>query len=415
METPDFLMKRIDKFGGPEAYNHYAVGWAHAMDTPYQWTKQVASHWGGTRNGTIVHWPNGIKAKGEVRSQFCHVIDVAPTVLEAAGLPEPTVVNGVQQEPARGHEHALQLRRRQGAGAARDPVLRDVLQPGHLSQGLERGDPALARRGSWQTRCPPSTTTSGSSTTGARTGRRRATLSKEMPEKLHELQRLWLIEAAKYNVLPLDDRRLGALQSGPRRPAAALIKGNSQLLFGGMGRLTENCVVDHEEQVLLDHGRGGGARPRAPKASSSPRAAPSAAGASTPRTGRPSSPTTSSGSRSSPSRPTQQIPPGTHQVRMEFAYDGGGLAKGGKRHALLRRREGRRGPCRAHRAHGLLRRRDDRRRPSRAARRCRPDYTPETQRLQRQDQLGADRPGQGRPRSPDQPGGAPAAGDEREQ
>ena len=65
-------------------------GWAHAMDTPYQWTKQVASHWGGTRNGTIVHWPNGIKAKGEVRSQFCHVIDVAPTVLEVAGLPEPS-------------------------------------------------------------------------------------------------------------------------------------------------------------------------------------------------------------------------------------------------------------------------------------------------------------------------------------
>ena len=67
LETPEFLMQRIAKFGGPEAYNHYEpVGWAHAMDTPYQWTKQVASHWGGTRNGTIVHWPNGIKAKGEI-------------------------------------------------------------------------------------------------------------------------------------------------------------------------------------------------------------------------------------------------------------------------------------------------------------------------------------------------------------
>ena len=70
----------------PESYNHYAVGWAHAMDTPYQWTKQVASHWGGTRNGTIVHWPKGIKAKGEMRNQFHHVIDVAPTILEAAGI-----------------------------------------------------------------------------------------------------------------------------------------------------------------------------------------------------------------------------------------------------------------------------------------------------------------------------------------
>ena len=82
-------MARYDKFGGPESYNHYAVGWAHAMNTPYQWTKQAASHWGGTRNGTIVHWPNRIKAKGEIRSQFHHAIDVAPTILEAAGLPEP--------------------------------------------------------------------------------------------------------------------------------------------------------------------------------------------------------------------------------------------------------------------------------------------------------------------------------------
>ena len=68
LETPEFLMERLDKLGGPESYNHYAVGWAHAMDTPYQWTKQVASHWGGTRNGTIVHWPKGIQGKGEIRS-----------------------------------------------------------------------------------------------------------------------------------------------------------------------------------------------------------------------------------------------------------------------------------------------------------------------------------------------------------
>ena len=72
------------------------------MDTPYQWTKQVASHWGGTRNGTVVHWPSGIEAGARVRSQFHHVIDVAPTILEAAGLPEPTLVHGVQQRPDRG-------------------------------------------------------------------------------------------------------------------------------------------------------------------------------------------------------------------------------------------------------------------------------------------------------------------------
>ena len=96
------MASRIDQFGGPEAYNHYAVGWAHAMDTPYQWTKQVASHFGGTRNGTIVHWPRGIQDAGAVRNQFHHVIDVAPTVLEVAGLPHPTFVNGVQQRPMEG-------------------------------------------------------------------------------------------------------------------------------------------------------------------------------------------------------------------------------------------------------------------------------------------------------------------------
>ena len=89
LQTTEFMAERIDKFGTPEAYNHYAVGWAHAMDTPYQWTKQIASHRGGTRNGTIVHWPDGVGSRGEVRHQFHHVIDVAPTVLEAAGLPEP--------------------------------------------------------------------------------------------------------------------------------------------------------------------------------------------------------------------------------------------------------------------------------------------------------------------------------------
>src|SRR6185295_7585243 len=102
LETAESLVPRIDEFGSPKAFNHYAVGWAHAMDTPYQWTKQVASHFGGTRNGAVVHWPKGIAGKGEVRTQLHHVIDVAPTVLEVAGLPEPTFVNGVLQRPIEG-------------------------------------------------------------------------------------------------------------------------------------------------------------------------------------------------------------------------------------------------------------------------------------------------------------------------
>ena len=102
LETPEFMLQKIDDFGTENAYNHYSVGWAHAMCTPYQWTKQVASHWGGTRNGTIVHWPNGFDAKGEVRSQFHHVVDVAQTILEVAGLPAPEMVNGIAQAPFEG-------------------------------------------------------------------------------------------------------------------------------------------------------------------------------------------------------------------------------------------------------------------------------------------------------------------------
>ena len=134
------MTARIDDFGTPKAYNHYAVGWAHAMDTPYQWTKQVASHWGGTRNGAIVHWPSRFKAKGEVRTQFHHVIDVAATVLDVAGLPEPSFVHGIQQMPLHGVSMAPSFDDAGRGGAPRDAVLRDVLQPRHLPQGLDRRD-----------------------------------------------------------------------------------------------------------------------------------------------------------------------------------------------------------------------------------------------------------------------------------
>ena len=109
LETPEFMASKIDELGSPSSYNHYAVGWAWAMDTPFQWTKQVASHWGGTRNGTIVHWPNGIDEKGGLRTQFTHCIDIAPTILEAAGLPEPTIGQRRAAVADGGHEHAVHV------------------------------------------------------------------------------------------------------------------------------------------------------------------------------------------------------------------------------------------------------------------------------------------------------------------
>jgi arylsulfatase A-like enzyme len=156
-ETVEFMASKVDLFGGPEAYNHYAVGWAHAMDTPYQWTKQVASHWGGTRNGTIVHWPNGFAARGEIRSQFCHVIDIAPTVLEAAGLPAPTPTRSTTP-PSRNATTSNTSRCSSTAGSTTRDGPHARVTP---------------RRG-WSRRPGRSTTTCGSSTVPT-TGPRRAT------------------------------------------------------------------------------------------------------------------------------------------------------------------------------------------------------------------------------------------------
>jgi arylsulfatase A-like enzyme len=326
IETPEFLKERIDKFGGPESYNHYAVGWAHAMDTPYQWTKQVASHWGGTRNGTIVHWPNGIKAKGEIRSQFCHVIDVAPTVLEAAGIPAPTVVNSVQQAPLEGVSMAYSF---DDAKATE----RHELQYFEMfcNRGIyHRGWSAVTRHSTpWVTnvKLPPFDDDVWELYDGSKDWSQAHDLAKEMPEKLHELQRLWLIEATKYNVLPLDDRRVERFNADlAGRPQ--LVKGNSQLLFSGMGRLSENSVLVMKnksfsitaevevpskgaEGVIIHQGGAFGGMSLYAK------------------NGKAKFAYNFFGLQTFTTEATQPIPAGKHQVRMEFAYDGGGLAKGG--------------------------------------------------------------------------------------
>ena len=236
IETTEFLLSRIDDFGTPDAYNHYAVGWAHALCTPYQWTKQIASHWGGTRNGTIVHWPNGITARGETRSQFHHVIDVAKTILEAAGLPEPAVVNSIARRRWRASACWPPSRRQ----CARDPhvaVLRDVRQPRHLPQGLDSGDQAPHAVDADRRR--RSTTMCGSSTAPT-TGPRHTTSPSENPQKLAEMQRLWLIEAVKYNVVPLDDRGFERINPDiAGRPQ--LIPGTASCCSPGCGSARTAC------------------------------------------------------------------------------------------------------------------------------------------------------------------------------
>ncbi len=327
LETPEFLLARLDKLGGPESYNHYAVGWAHAMNAPYQWTKQVASHFGGTRNGTIVHWPKGIKGKGEIRSQFHHVIDVAPTILEAAGLPEPVFVNGVQQHPIEGVSMAYAFNDAKAAERHETQYFemfgnRGIYHKGwtavtrHKTPWLLIGEKTPAFDDDiWELY---DTTKDWSQANN---------LAKQMPEKLHELQRLWLIEAVRYNVLPMDDdlaRRLNSDTAG--RPV--LIKGNSQILFGRMGRLSENSVVNIKNKshsvtaaivvpasgadgvIVAQGGNIGGWSLYA-------------------KGGKLKYCYNFLGIQQFYVESASVLPAGEHQVRMEFAYDGGGLGKGG--------------------------------------------------------------------------------------
>ncbi|MBK8553618.1 MAG: arylsulfatase [Ignavibacteria bacterium] len=328
IETPEFDIERIDKFGGPESYNHYAVGWAHAMDTPYQWTKQVASHWGGTRNGTIIHWPKTIKGKGELRTQFHHVIDVAPTILEAAGLPEPQFVNGVQQHPIEGVSMLYSFN---------DPKAAEQRETQYFEMFGNRG---IYHKG-WTavTRHKTPWILIGEKTPAfdddvwelydTNTDWTQANdLSKEMPEKLHELQRLWLIEAVKYNVLPMNDD-LGRVLNADTAGRPQLIKGNSQILFGGMGRLSENCVINIKnkshsvtaEIIVPDSGAEGVIIAQGANIGGWSLYA---------NKGKLKYCYNLGGVNYYYVEATSPLPAGEHQVRMEFAYAGGGLGKGGK-------------------------------------------------------------------------------------
>jgi arylsulfatase len=326
LETPEYLSARLDKLGGPESYNHYAVGWAHAMDTPYQWTKQVASHFGGTRNGTIVSWPNGIKAKGEIRSQFSHVIDVAPTILEAAGIPEPVSVDGIHQDPIEGVSMLY---------AFNDPKAAER----HETQYFEMfGNRGIYHKG-WTAVTHHATPWINAARPAldddvwelydtSKDWSQSKDLSKEMPEKLHELQRLWLIEATRYKVLPIDDRLLEKINPDTAgRPV--FIKGKTQLLFGGMGHLSENCVLSLKnkshsvtaEIVVPDKGAEGVIIAQGANIGGWSLYA---------KGGKLKYCYNWGGFKHFYVEGTTPIPAGEHQVRMEFAYAGGGLGKGGK-------------------------------------------------------------------------------------
>ncbi|PWC04301.1 arylsulfatase [Agromyces badenianii] len=327
LETPEFMRSKMDEFGTPSSYNHYAVGWAHAMDTPFQWTKQVASHWGGTRNGTIVSWPAGITEQGGLRSQFTHCIDVAPTILEAAGLPEPTMVNGVQQSPMEGTSMLYSFRE---PDAAERHELQYFEMAGNRGLYFKGWSAVTKHRTPWVLvggTIPAFDDDVWELYDGNADYSQARDLAAEHPDRLHHLQRLWLIEATKYNVLPLDDRLIERANPDiAGRPT--LIRGNTQLLYAGMGRLSENSVVSIKNKsfsvtaevdvpeggangvIIAQGGRFGGW--------------------SVYMTGGAAKFVYNVlGIQKFAIEADRPVPAGTHQVRVEFAYDGGGLGKGG--------------------------------------------------------------------------------------
>jgi arylsulfatase A-like enzyme len=325
-ETVQDILKHYDELGGPSTYGHYAAGWAIAGDTPFTWTKQVASNYGGTRNGMVIHWPKGFKAKGELRSQFHHVIDIAPTILEAARLPEPKSVNGVTQTPIEGVSMLYTFNNAK-AGAR------------HLTQYFEIfGNRAIYHEG-WL---------AGTVHKAPWESKPRATLDKDTwelydtrtdfslahdlaaknPAKLKEMQNLFMKEAEKYYVLPIDDRSLERLNAAlVGRPD--LMAGRTSLtVFEGMAGMSENVFINTKNRshtitaevaipkggakgvILAQAGRFGGWSLYL-------------------KDGKPTYTYNFLGLKRFTIAATTPVPSGKATIRYEFTYDGGGPGKGG--------------------------------------------------------------------------------------
>ncbi len=324
-QVPDMLA-RMDKWGGPETYPHMAAGWAVAFDTPYKWTKQVASDHGGTKVGMAVHWPAGIASKGGQRDQFHHVIDVAPTILEACGIPVPNAVNGVPQRPMDGismfyafddpeaeERHKTQYFEMFGNRA----IYHDGWFARTIHKAPWEAEPRRAlREDIWEL----FDTTSDFSLT--------KDLSQRQPGKLAEMQQIFLAEAARNKVLPIDDRtieRFDPIAAG--RPD--IMGGRSALMLSdGMTGMTENVFLNIKNRsktitaevtvpedggngaILVQGGRFGGWGLYV-------------------KDGVPAYDYNFLGLERFTVEGAERLSPGTHSIRFEFEYDGGGPGKGG--------------------------------------------------------------------------------------
>lgn len=247
-ETLDMQLSRIDKLGTEETYNHFAAGWAVAGNTPFTWTKQVASNFGGTRNGMVMHWPAGIKAKGEVRSQFHHVIDVAPTIYEAAGLPAPRIVNGIEQRPIEGVAMNYSFDNATAPDRRTTQYFEMIGNRAIYHEGWFAG---TIHKAPWELKPRrPLEEDIWELYNVNEDFSQSKNLAAENPAKLEELKKKFMEEAVKYHVLPIDDRSIERLD--PKiagRPD--LMNGRTKLvLYEGATGIPENAFINIKNSSL---------------------------------------------------------------------------------------------------------------------------------------------------------------------
>jgi arylsulfatase A-like enzyme len=262
-DTTANIVAHADEIGGPNSFPHIPVGWALAGDTPFQWTKQIASHYGGTRNGMVISWPARIKDTGGIRTQWHHVIDVTPTILETAGLPQPKSVNGIKQKPMEGVSIVYTF------ANAKVPTR-------HTTQYFEMfGNRGIYHDGwtavtqhsiPWDVAgTPPKFTADKWELYNTNDDFSQAQdVSAKYPDKLRELQRLFLAEAEKYNVLPLDDRRVERFVPTLAGRPSLMWGRTSVTLYPGMVGMMENATLDvknrsHTITADIEVPQGGGA------------------------------------------------------------------------------------------------------------------------------------------------------------
>jgi arylsulfatase len=236
------MMDHIEEWGGPNTFPHFAIGWAWAGNAPFQWTKQVASHFGGTRNGMVLHWPRGIKGDGGIRSQFHHVVDVAPTVLEAAKIPQPKVVNGVKQRPMDGVSMLYSTADAKASDRRKTQYFEMFGNRGIYHDGWV----ACTRHSiPWlMAPLPPVADDMWELYNVEEDFSQADNLAAAHPKKLQELQKLFEKEAIRNHVFPIDDRRSERFNPAIAGRADLLDGRKSLTVYPGMMGLMENTFIN---------------------------------------------------------------------------------------------------------------------------------------------------------------------------